>query len=126
MNDEPKAGIGLLDEEAMNGRTSARSVTGLKRTDFSSRGENPGQIERIRTELALSGALGAMEVSTPWGRPRIDREVRALIRRMSRENPVWGAPRIHGFPAGALWTRTRPKSLRGQAVWGTERTEIWV
>ena len=30
------------------------------------------------------------------GRPRIDRELRALIRRMSTENPTWGAPRIHG------------------------------
>jgi len=30
------------------------------------------------------------------GRPRIDRELRALIRRMSRENPTWGAPRSHG------------------------------
>ena len=30
------------------------------------------------------------------GRPQIDAELRALIRRMSRENPLWGAPRIHG------------------------------
>src|ERR1700731_4244356 len=30
------------------------------------------------------------------GRPQIDTELRALIRRMSIENPLWGAPRIHG------------------------------
>jgi len=30
------------------------------------------------------------------GRPRVDRELRELIRRMSKENPLWGAPRIHG------------------------------
>ena len=30
------------------------------------------------------------------GRPQIDMELRALIRRMSIENPLWGAPRIHG------------------------------
>ncbi|MGA6998963.1 MAG: hypothetical protein WBZ22_22325, partial [Pseudolabrys sp.] len=30
------------------------------------------------------------------GRPQIDTDLRALIRRMSMENPLWGAPRIHG------------------------------
>jgi len=28
------------------------------------------------------------------GRPKIKKEIRALIRRMSRENPTWGVPRI--------------------------------
>src|SRR5258705_7063905 len=30
------------------------------------------------------------------GRPRIEIELRALIRQMSAENQLWGAPRIHG------------------------------
>jgi putative transposase len=30
------------------------------------------------------------------GRPKISREIRALIRRMKADNPDWGAPRIHG------------------------------
>ncbi len=32
--------------------------------------------------------------SSKHGRPKIDAEVRALIRRMSNENPLWGVPRI--------------------------------
>src|SRR5262249_36063542 len=30
------------------------------------------------------------------GRPQVDTQLRTLIRRMSIENPLWGAPRIHG------------------------------
>ena len=30
------------------------------------------------------------------GRPVVPKEVRELIRTMSRENPIWGAPKIHG------------------------------
>ena len=33
---------------------------------------------------------------SPGGRPRIAQEVRNLIRRMSLENPFWGATKIHG------------------------------
>jgi hypothetical protein len=33
---------------------------------------------------------------SPGGRPPIRMELQALIRRLSLENPLWGAPRIHG------------------------------
>ena len=29
------------------------------------------------------------------GRPQVDADLRALIQRVSAENPLWGAPRIH-------------------------------
>jgi hypothetical protein len=32
----------------------------------------------------------------PGGRPKVDQELRDMIRQMCRENPLWGAPRIHG------------------------------
>jgi transposase InsO family protein len=40
--------------------------------------------------------LLALEVASIGRRPQIDTELRALIRRMSMEDPLWGAPRIHG------------------------------
>jgi hypothetical protein len=33
---------------------------------------------------------------SPGGRPRIAREVRDLIRRLSLENLLWGATKMHG------------------------------
>ena len=33
---------------------------------------------------------------TRGGRPAIEADLRALIRQMSIDNPLWGAPRIHG------------------------------
>ena len=50
------------------------------------------------------------------GRPRIDREIRDLIVRMSRENFLWGAPRIHGelLKLGSTCRRLRcPATCRG-------------
>src|SRR5216684_8396216 len=41
------------------------------------------------------GALWRWKSRPLGGRPRIDKEV-DLIRRMSFENPLWGAPHIHG------------------------------
>ena len=49
-------------------------------------------------------ALAAQAIAMRWwwrrhrrrGRPRLDPDLIALIRRISYENPLWGAPRIHG------------------------------
>ena len=42
------------------------------------------------------GRGGAGKSRNLGGRPKIDRELRDLIQRMCKENPLWGAPRIHG------------------------------
>src|SRR5947208_14126010 len=57
-----------------------------------------GGAARDSGAVASSGlqALLGMEESTPTGRPAIGTELRELIRRMNRANPLWGAPRIHG------------------------------
>jgi len=39
----------------------------------------------------------ASTIESPHGgHPKIDPELRALIREISVANPLWGAPRIHG------------------------------
>jgi transposase InsO family protein len=56
----------------------------------------------IRPETLVRGHRAGFRRYWRWksrsfgGRPQIDTELRALIRQMSIENPLWGAPRIHG------------------------------
>jgi len=56
----------------------------------------------IRPETLIRGHRAGFRSYWRWksrsrgGRPRIHAELRALIRRVSIGNPLWGAPRIHG------------------------------
>ena len=57
----------------------------------------------VQPETVLAWRRAGFRLFWTWkvrqgqpGRPRISREFRALIQRMCRENPGWGAPRIHG------------------------------
>ena len=52
------------------------------------------------------------------GRPQIGSDLRALIRRMSIENPLWGAPRIHGelLKLGFEVARVECRQAHGQAA----------
>jgi hypothetical protein len=48
-----------------------------------------------------SNGIAGLRINWRWrsrcpGRPKTSAEIRALIRRMSRANPLWSAPRIHG------------------------------
>ena len=60
-----------------------------------------GAVQVVQPETILRWHRAGFKAFWRWksrcrrGRPRIDRELRDLIRRMSQENPQWGAPRIH-------------------------------
>ena len=61
-----------------------------------------GMTQVVQPETILRWHRAGFKIFWRWksrnraGRPRIDRGLRDLIQRMSRENPRWGASRIHG------------------------------
>ena len=61
-----------------------------------------GMAQVVQPETILRWHRAGFKVFWRWksrnraGRPRIDRALRDLIQQMSRENPLWGASRIHG------------------------------
>jgi transposase InsO family protein len=61
-----------------------------------------GAVQVVQPETILRWHRAGFKVFWRWksrnraGRPQIDRGLRDLIRRMSRENALWGASRIHG------------------------------
>jgi hypothetical protein len=61
-----------------------------------------GAVQVVKPETVLHWHRAGFRAFWRWksknraGRPKIKRDLRDLIQRMSRENPLWGAPRIHG------------------------------
>jgi hypothetical protein len=61
-----------------------------------------GAIAIVRPETIIRWHRAGFRVYWRWrsrnrvGRPKISAELRTLIGEMSRANPLWGAPRIHG------------------------------
>src|SRR5580704_17416634 len=62
----------------------------------------PGVLTVIRPETLVGWHRAGFRSYWRWksrslgGRPQIETDLRALIRQMSIENSLWGAPRIHG------------------------------
>ena len=61
-----------------------------------------GAITIVRPETVIGWHRAGFRAWWRWksrnlgGRPKVDCELRDLIRRMCEENPLWGAPRVHG------------------------------
>ena len=86
------------------------AVTLLERLANGARDREAGDRHRLAPHEA-SGCSGRGRVAGATGdRPSPD--VRALIRTMSHENPLWGAPRIHGelLKLGSRSLRRRSRS----------------
>jgi hypothetical protein len=69
-------------------------IAGFRRSCRFSRSSGP---RRWCVGIGLAfAAIGGGDRPHWEGRPQIETELHALIQRLSVENPLWGAPRIHG------------------------------
>src|ERR1700716_3326961 len=59
------------------------------------------------------------------GRPPIEADLRVLIRRMSIENPLWGAPRIHGKLLKLGFEVAQSTVAKYMAKSGRGRSQTW-
>src|SRR5882757_419946 len=59
------------------------------------------------------------------GRPPIETDLRVLIRRMSVENPLWGAPRIHGELLKLGFEVAQSTVAKYMAKSGRGRSQTW-
>jgi len=61
-----------------------------------------GAAQVVQPETILRWHRAGFKAFCSWksrnraGRPEVDRGLRDLIQQMSRDNPLWGTPRIHG------------------------------
>jgi transposase InsO family protein len=88
-------------------------------------------VEIIRPETLIRWHRTGFRSYRRWksrnrgGRPRIDTDLRALIKQMTLENPLWGAPRVHG----ELLKRLRSISVHrreahAETAWQTTGPEL--
>jgi integrase/recombinase XerC len=65
---------------------------------------NPGKLIELATLLGHE----SLDTTAVYLRPSVSQEARNLIRQMSRDNPLWGAPRIYGELSSWASTLARP------------------
>jgi len=58
------------------------------------------------------------------GRPKIDPEIRALVRRMCLANPLWGAPRIHGELLKRTHRKVGRSSRQNRGGWSSSGASV--
>src|SRR6188508_2766111 len=90
-----------------------------------------GAVRVVQPETILRWHRAGFRMFWRWksrnraGRPRIDSGLRDLIRRMSRENPLWGASRIHGELLMLGFGVAQSTVSKYMARSGTPRSQNW-